>query len=510
VLAMLVAALAALSVAAVAQGAESEWHSEQPVGGLGVPAPLGKVGGVAFWSPDKGVLITEGNGGMPAGVYAYDGSRWYLYSTVCGGTGDIAISGPDEFWTIANYGETQEGSEGREAGRTLCHFANGEVVASYAEPAASPEAFLPMKAAACDGPSDCWFAGSELRSPLPNLGSFHLYWNGGGLTPVPSMATVESEVSAMPGEVENLAFSSGRLFETANESPYLREVSLTDPRRFLSVEPESAVGPFVLSTEPLEEQAWAVSRAGTVLRLGVAGFETVPTEGPIQWSNGSTRAVGAEPGIEAAWIGSGGSGVGIPPAQVRRVTASGAVGPIVELPRPSEELDPKGPVEQIVCPAAEQCWMVTEKGWLFHLGGPPPEGVNGDPLMHRLITVRPRDASSRTFVSAGLPEDNSGEVEASREEPLLHEHFPHRPKKRALVVKVKQTLIHKTILQLAFTLRGKAHVQLLAKHHKQVVAKTPRLTLAKGRHRLRLRLDPKRWPTSLDFQVHPATKVAGK
>jgi hypothetical protein len=49
-------------------------------------------------------------------------------------------------------------------------------------------------------------------------------------------------------------------------------------------------------------------------------------------------------------------------------------------------------------------------------------------------------------------------------------------------------------------------VQLLAKHHKKVVAQTPRLTLGVGRHHLRLHLDPKRWPTSLDFKVHAVGK----
>jgi hypothetical protein len=502
---ILIAALGVLSTSSVACAAEPEWHSEQPVGGLGVSASIGKVGGMAFWGPDEGVLITEGNGGMPAGVYAYDGSGWYLYSTVCGGQGDIAISGPDEFWTIAEYGETQEGSEGRGGGRTLCHFANGEVVASYAEPAASAEAFPSMRAAACAGPADCWFAGAELRSPLPNLDPFHLHWDGSGLTAVPSRTALEVEVPPMPGEVEDLTFAAGRLLESASTAPYLREVSPGDPRRFLSIEPETTTGPFVISTEPREEQAWAVSRSGAVLRLGVFGLEAVPIEAPLRWPTRPTRSVGAEPGVAAAWLGSGDS-----TAEVRRVAADGTVGPIVQLPQPSEELNPKGAAEQIVCPGAGQCWMVTEKGWLFHLGGPPAEGVDGDPLIHRLITVRPKDGSSRTLVSAGLPEDNSGEVEPGHEEPIPRERFPHRPKKQALVVKVKQSLIHKTILQLAFTLRAEAHVRLLAKHHKQVVAKTPHLTLAKGRHRLRLRLDPKRWPTSLAFQVHPADKASQK
>jgi hypothetical protein len=506
---VLIVMLGALPGSAAA--AEPEWHSEQPVAaGIGVPAPLGKVGGMAFWAPDKGVLVTGGNGGLPAGVYAYDGSGWYLYSTVCGGEkGGVAISGPDEFWTVAVYGEPQEALDGEtheEQGKTLCHFANGEVVASYAEPAASSQAFRTMEAAACEGPADCWFAGEAFRKAA-NEDPFHLHWDGSSLTAVPSPTVREPEVAQLPGSVNTLAFDQGRLFESASEPPYLREVVVGDPRRFVGVESlAAAAGPFVLSTEPFQQQLWAGGKGGAILRLGATGFETLRAGGPT-FASGSERieAIGVEPGTESAWLGGGGE-----EAEVTHVGADGVLGPILRLPRSSEELNGKGSAEHIVCPAAGQCWMVTSLGWLFHLGGPPAEGVNTDPLMHRLITVRPKDASSRTFVPAGLPADDSGEVEPRREEPVLHERFPHSGKGPALVVKMKQKIIDKTVLQLAFTLRGKAHVQLLAKYHKRVVAKTARLTLGKGRHRLRLHLNPKRWPTGLDFQVHAITRRSSK
>jgi hypothetical protein len=509
---LLAFALAALAAASTAVAVEPEWRSGQPIAStLGVPTPLGQVGGMAFWSANKGVLITGGNAGNPAGVYAYDGSGWYLYSTVCGGhEGDIAISGPDEFWTISDYAEAQEGAKANsnfEYSRTLCHFANGEVVASYAEPGVSPEAFSKMKAAACLGPADCWFAGVALSESAPSEDPFHLAWNGNSLIPVPSPVVREPDVAPMPGNVENLAFAQGRLFETASKAPYLREVNLAAPKRFLPVEvPAESTGPFVLSTEPLQQSVWVVTQNGTVLGLGPAGFEEIPTAEPLTWASGPSMAAGVEPGGGAAWIGAGFSSV-----EVRQVGADGTLGPIVTLPQPGEELSQKGGPEQIVCPASGQCWLATSSGWLFHLGGTPVEGVNADPLLHRLITTRPKDASSRTFVSAGLPEDNSGELEGKRggEEPR-GEPFPVQRKAPPLVVKVKQTMIGKTTLQLAFTLRATAHVQLLAKHHKKVVAKTARQTLEKGRHRLRLHLDPKHWPTSLDFEVHAVKKRVTK
>ncbi len=501
------ALIASLCLSATARAAEPEWHSEQPVAaGIDVPVPIGAVGGMAFWAPNKGVLITAGNGGMPAGIYAYDGSGWYLYSTVCGGHGGgIAISGPDEFWTISDYAEAQEGTgsnKNKEFARTLCHFAHGEVVASYAEPAISTT-YQEMNAAACSGPDECWFGGNTLEGS-PNKDPFHLHWDGNSITAVPSTKEREPEVASLPGGVKSLAFVGGSLIESDSAAPYLREVTLAEPQRFLPIEPLPSQGPFMLSTEPLEQQLWAGSEeTGAILHLGPFGFEELPS--PAIFKSGRLRAIGAEPDTEAAWLVANSS-----PVEVRHVTASGELGPVLQLPAPGEGLNPKGGSRQIVCAAPGQCWLATELGWLFHLGGPPPEGVNSDPLMHRLITSRPKDGSSRTFVSAGLPPDDSGEVEPSRVPPIPHEPFPHPVKKPPLVVKVKQTLIHKTILQLAFTLRGKAHVQLIAKYHKSVVAKTPLLTLDKGRHRLRLRLDPKRWPTSLKFPVHAVGKPRTK
>ena len=49
-------------------------------------------------------------------------------------------------------------------------------------------------------------------------------------------------------------------------------------------------------------------------------------------------------------------------------------------------------------------------------------------------------------------------------------------------------------------------MQLVARRKGKVVAKTKRYTMAKGRRSLRLPLDPKRWPTKLDLQVHAVKK----
>ena len=157
------------------------WRSEQPSGPNG-PTPLGEVGDISCRQANRCLLITPGNGGMPAGIYAYDGSGWFLYSTVCGGhAGRIAWAGPTDFWTISDQqsgqGSVAAGGEAEGFNRSLCHFVNGAVVASYAEPLGVGGSYLPMNAAACNGPSECWFAGERLPG-TGNVGAFHLYWNG--------------------------------------------------------------------------------------------------------------------------------------------------------------------------------------------------------------------------------------------------------------------------------------------------------------------------------------------
>jgi hypothetical protein len=159
--------------------------------------------------------------------------------------------------------------------------------------------------------------------------------------------------------------------------------------------------------------------------------------------------------------------------------------------------------------------MATTKGWLFHLGGPPAEGPNTDPAMHQLITFRPCDGACQSGVGAGLPEDNSGaepEAELFPEVPEYEGLPSHERLPRPIYTHLKQKVLDGNILQLTFQLNAKAHVQLIAKEKKTVVAKTARMTLNKGHHKIRLRLDPEHWPTHLSFQVHPikAKKKAAK
>lgn len=494
------AALLLGALFAAPAAANPEWHSEQPLAaGIGVQVPLGEVGQISCWQANRCLLITAGNTGMPAGLYAYDGTGWHLYSTVCGGhNGRIAWAGPDEFWTISDFQAGQAGViSSLTWHRSLCHFVNGGVVASYAEPVGSVGEYQQMSAAACAGPNDCWFAGERLPGN-PNSGAFHLHWDGNTLSAVPSLTEAQPQVANLPGAVTDLAFAQGHLYEAASAAPFLHEVQVGEPEVFLPLTlPSGPAGPFRFAGDG--SQLWAVNASGGVLRLGASGFDAVT----LSSSPGAVTAFAVEPGGESAWVGGSGAANA---ASVTRIEASGAVGMKVTLPAAGEGLNSYGPAAALACPAAGQCWMATSKGWLFHLGGPPPQDT--DPAMHQLITFRPCGETDQTCpsgVETGLPEDNSGsEVEAPESPSLELEKLPHHRKPRALVAKVSQKMLDGTLLQLAFTLRARAHVQLLAKRHKRVVAKTPKLTLGRGRHKLRLRLDPKLWPTKLDFEVHVA------
>jgi hypothetical protein len=505
---VLLASLSVFSFGKAAVAAEPGWHSEAPVGSLGVPAPLGEIGDIEFWSPNRGVLITAGIQGVsPAGVYAYDGTGWHLYSTVCGGQqGRIAWAGPDDFWTVSTYAFPQPGiSPNEEWARTLCHFQNGEVVASYAKPFGSATAFEQMRAAACEGPANCWFAGKELSTTAPNRGAFHLHWDGGGLTELPSLVGAEPALEDAPGNVTGLAFLGGSLFESVDKAPFIRQVG-TMPSPFFSevAIPEEATGPFLLAGDP--GQLWAVGTDGeSVLRDVGGGFEATHLEGSI----GPVLAAASEPNGAAVWAA---GQVTVGPEEsvgVVRVSASGAISTPISLPQPGEELGAKGPPAAISCPSAGQCWLATNRGWLFHLGGSLPQDT--DPEMHVVITSRPQDESTRVFVPPGVPVDDSGETELAQrggEEALKP--FPEERPRASIVYDVHQKVLGRRVLELSFKLRARAHVQLRAKFHGKVVAKTPRLTLGKGAHKLHLKLDPKRWPTGLDFQVHPIVKKKKK
>ncbi|HEX6667369.1 MAG TPA: hypothetical protein VF081_12325 [Solirubrobacterales bacterium] len=534
--------LAALALPAAA-GA-SQWHSEQPVAaGAGVPVPLGPVGDIEFWAPNRGMLITEGNGGMPAGVYAYDGSGWHLYSTVCGGhEGRIAWAGPTEFWTISDQRLGQEDVVGENQefqffNRSLCHFKEGKVVASYAEPLGLETTFSRINAAACNGPDDCWFGGDRLPGTI-NAGAFHLHWNGLGLAAVPSLTAPQPELADPARAVRDLAFHAGRFYESVQVAAADGEIpGEPDPQQpsFLhGLDPASAT-PFaqLFTPQPLQYgtgvsgrdlgafrftelggRLWAIAGAAgeapaqvTAVRLQDGVFSQVSLSDPGSTFTPSDRVSGvaAEPGAGRIWVSfrhAGGEGNGILPARLTAIGADGTVEAATLLPAEPGGTH-RGSAGPIACSAVDQCWMATGRGWLFHLGDALPQDT--DPAMHTLIAERPCDGSCPAVPPAELPIDDSGS-ELPVPEQAGDKGRESNRKAHRLVVGVKQRVLDGNVLELSFTLKATAHVQLLARRSGHVVAKTPRQTMGKGRHSLRLRLDPDRWPTNLDFKVRPVSK----
>lgn len=521
----------------------AEWHSQQPITS-GIRADLGEIGDIEFWAPNRGVLITAGNGGVPAGIFAYDGSGWYRYSTVCGGhQGRIAWAGPDEFWTISDQPVGQGTGKAPAQSVSLCHFKGGQVVASYAEPVGVASSYLPMDAAACAGPSNCWFGGERLPG-LVNEGAFHLHWDGASLSAIPSLTQNQPQIADPGRSVKGLAFYGGVLFESVQVQgddvavepeatpSLLHRIDPGQPSPFQPAELQAPIdfgpqgNPALLQGFQLNagdgSALWAVSGASeepgqvTVLRKqGAAPFAQVPLVDPadVFAPGDAVTGLAPEPGTDSAWVAfRGETEIELPyPAQLSRIHADGTVDPELRLPAPGEGLSFHGTAGPVACPATEQCWMGTEHGWLFHLG--PDLAQDTDPAMHALITFRPPDNSLPFVPPIELPDDDSGasspfEYRPAEEAELSSAKSP--PRAKPVYSGLHQRVIGKRVLELTFVLNQKAQVRLIAKRKRSVVAKTPRYTMSTGHQSLRLRLDPKHWPTKLDLQVHPLAKKGAK
>ncbi|MFI4992443.1 MAG: hypothetical protein ACHQCH_02360 [Solirubrobacterales bacterium] len=394
------------------------------------PVGLGKVGDIQFWAPNRGLLITAGNGStIPPGLWAYNGQGWHELSIVCGATdGRIAWAGPDEFWTVSDGRPGQAiDAEGRPPpleDDTLCHFSGGKVVTSYASLAFQASSYQPMHAAGCIGSSDCWFAGDPLPPPL--TGAFQLHWNGSSVTaePNPQGHAVEDMRPFEGGLYESLRISPEDLLTTKELEPavlHLINPEGTQPP-FVTVPPEvplygpeefaSALGFLHLSAD--EEALWGAANpvreeelpAGsehgqvTVVRYAAGSWSQalgtntdpegknpftkfIPAVEPTQEErekaeqNDVVSSIAAEPGGENAWMTldtQAGSEQPSPsaPARIARISAAGTVSAEDRLQLPSagetaEGIGPKGAASKITCPAPHDCWMVSTQGWLFHL-----------------------------------------------------------------------------------------------------------------------------------------------
>ncbi len=191
------------------------WNSRCPrtaAGRLGTSLPigLGQIGDIEFWAPNRGLLITRGNGtDDPPGRVGLQRRRMARARRQSAAPPTGASRGPGR----TSSGRSPTGARGRPTSstarirrgapledNTLCHFAGGQVVASYAHPAFEADSYQAMHAGGLHrAPPDCWFGGDAL--PEPQIGAFHLHWNGSALEaePYPAKATPWRTCSAFEG-----------------------------------------------------------------------------------------------------------------------------------------------------------------------------------------------------------------------------------------------------------------------------------------------------------------------
>ena len=569
VAASLAIALAGLAAAATPAGAEAaaSWRLEQPTPpGSSWPISLGSVGDIEFLegAANRGLLITGGNAPtIEPGVWAYNGVEWHELSNKCGAAkeGRIAWAGPEEFWTVSDGrpGQASESAGGsferppELSIDTLCHFAGGQIVGSYAHPSFQADSYQEMHGAACLGPADCWFGGNQL--PEPQIGAFHLHWTGSAL-----------EAEPYPGEghaVEDMRSLQGRLYESVRLRPSPEDRVLTESARAPTIH---AINPAGLTPtfEPEEElpvyernelaralgfmhlsaadgDLWAAAgpreepgQVTVAIREGGSWRQLIGPEHPLgpilpagqaaeeaqllagEAKHATVAAIAAEPGTGSAWVAleaptHNASERKPERAVLVRVSSEGQVLEEQTLPSSSEQAEgvgPKGAAARLTCPQANDCWLATTEGWLFHLA---PElertlAKDQDPSFAGVITYRPPDQGLPQVPPDAPPPDTSG---------LLEEGFiptgtiaeAHTPALESRVTLPLLSHLHSRIikgstLELRFHLAVKARLRLVAKRRSQVVAATSMLTFEAGSRRLLLRLDPRRWPTKLSLRSH--------
>jgi hypothetical protein len=527
---LLLAGLLLLAAPAAAAAAPA-WHRvEMPVPPGGTfPTAVGVPADLSFYAPNRGLMMVGGNNSVPEGIYSWDGVEWHQLSTVCGGGANarIAWAGPTEFWTITRPSLPRP----QLPGLGLCHFKDGEVVGSYSAPEGSVDPYHELLAAECRAPNDCWFGGVAGRDGAgQRVGAFHLHWNGSELRTVygPQGRAV-SDLMVHANQWVESTFVGRRPFPTDKTNPELLEPE-EEPRLIHGITGEAfANDAFVASTfadggtelralDSNGQTAWAV---GGGALSGPALIDTYAERPPLAarledgvWTeldltpdlgqDDILADVAAVPGTEEAWtvVRDGSiviSGLELLP-QVAHIAEDGAteLETLAELDEPD-----RGAAWRIACPAADDCWMATFRGYLYRWFDPaaPPVYVRDThPAFQGTITVRPNEAAEQTIPDAP-PEDDSLppppiEVIPPEPEPLP----PCRPL-RPLVHQVKAQAASATRLVVRFKLRRAVRVQLIARRGKKVVARTPLKRMRPGKRALTLKVSRERWPNRLRFNI---------
>lgn len=529
------AAAAAAAVAATSAGpaaAAPSWRLEQPPPPAGAifKVPLGAPGDLSFYGPNRGLLAVEGNAAIARGLFAWNGQSWHQLTTVCGGSGDttrIAWAGPQEFWTITAPSLPRVGN-----GTALCHVAGGQVVGSYSTQDQSPDPYRQMAAAACTGPSDCWFGGVGSQDPTgERVGAFHLHWDGTQLTsayapqgrgvtgifPLGSTLWETTLVGQRPedptGEVDlaEPEVPRPRLIHRIDGGTFANDPFQTsglpgvpdDGTELLAIDGDGtqlwAAGGGAASG-PAAPAGGSVARPPIVVRMAGGAWQEVPIPAAAFGPSDRIVDLAVLPGTDSAWA------VVQPFAERRSTTAKAKLALIkadgtVEVTRLPASGAGRGSAARIDCATATDCWMATHAGWLFHWTDGAPQALDTDPAFQSLITFRPNEAAEQ-FVADTPPEDDS---DLFKPPPPT---TPPKTKPRTVRVKrlpplmrsVRSRLAGRT-LTIRFRLVRTARVAVIGYRGATVVARTPKRLLRPGQRILRLRLNPKRWPTRLKFDT---------
>ncbi|HWH94041.1 MAG TPA: hypothetical protein VNT03_09280 [Baekduia sp.] len=503
------------------------WPAPVPAGGK-YETPPGLPGDLSFWAPNRGLMTVGGNNAVPEGIYSWDGASWHQLAVVCGSayTARIAWAGPDEFWTIARPSLPRTQS----AGTALCHFKDGEVVGSYSTVVDADDPYQTMFAAACNGPSDCWFGGSFGQDGLGRRsGAFHLHWDG---------ATLSTVYGPQGRAVSDLLHTPDGWLESTYLGP-----TPTD----------AAAAPALRDPEPVARLLHHIDGTTFSDDAFEPAQQTVPAElfaldgdGQTAWAGGGGALVDGQPQPRPpllarrttgspSWQEVDLSGAGLPTDQslvdVAAVPGTGGVWAALDTPSPfgddagqprvvhvaadgtatfealAGDQDPiKGGATRVACPASDDCWLATARGNLYRWlpNGVPSYPVDTDPAFQGTITQRPNEAAEQA-VPDDPPQDDSLLGAPPIELDLADDAVGGAscPAVPSLITKVKSKVHGRKRLRLyiTFHLARKAKVGMTAKRNGKVVARAKPRTLAKGDRRLILAVSRKRWPTKLSFVV---------
>lgn len=240
-----------------------------------------------------------------------------------------------------------------------------------------------------------------------------------------------------------------------------------------------------------------VARPPLAARLEDDSFEEIPLDETAFTSSERFVDVAAVPGGDSAWVA-------VQPFAERQSTNAKAKVALLEADGTTSTLrlpvsgSGRGSAARIACPAPDDCWLATYAGWLFHYSDGTPPAIDADPAFASLIGFRPNEAAEQFLPDARPVDDSQLLAPPPVEVQQQAEPAPRTRRLPPLIRRIRSTL-HGTTLRVSFTLTRRTRVSLVARRKRRIVARTPARPLGKGKRTLRLRLDPKRWPTRLSF-----------